>query len=248
MAMSPKLLRPRASGFNPKSIAGLFAWYDASDSASITLNGSNISQINDKSGNGRNLTQSTATLQPARLASGINGRAVIAPDGTDDRLLLSADIAAFKPRYVVGVFMPRSTNSGAYVKVGSDSNGFAIGQGNGTLDTATAIEAVGIHEVFAWRDSNITMTQDKAVVYSYQYETSIFRVSPYGTADLANANMNDPTNIQLGGYGTQPGGINVLRYTDGYIGEFLIYTTVPTDSGIRAIERYLGQKWGVTII
>lgn len=248
MAMSPRLLRPRASGFDPRSVASLFAWYDASDQSSVTLNGSNVSQLNDKSGNGRNLTQATASLQPAYVSNGINGRSVLGPDGTDDRLLLAADITAFNPRYVVGSFMPRSGNPGAYVKAGADTNGFAMGQGNGTFDSAGATEAIGLHEGIAWRDSNIAMTQNQAVVYSYQYDTSIFRVSPYGTADLANANMNSATNIQLGGYGTSPGGIGVVRYTDAYIGEVLIYTAVPTSVQISAIERYLGKKWGVTII
>jgi len=244
MPMNPRLLRPTASGFDPRTVASLFAWYDAADATSLTFNGSNVSQINDKSGNGRHLTQGTASTQPGYVSNGINGRGVIAPDGSDDRLLLAADITAFKPRYVVGAFMPKSTNPGAYVKVGADGNGFGIGQGGSapTFDTI-GIKAVGIHEVFAWRDSNITMTQDQAVVYSYRYETSIFRVSPLGTADLADANMNDATNIQLGGYGT-----GVPRHTDGYIGEVLIYTAVPSDANILAIERYLGRKWGVTII
>lgn len=246
MAMNPRLLRPKATaGFDPRTIAALFAWYDAADAASVTLNGANISQINDKSGNGRHLTQATALNQPAYLASGINGRRVIAPDGTDDRLLLAADIAGFKPRYVVGVFMPRSDNGGAFVKLGDNgTNGLGIGQGGSGFDGA-GNNALALHEAIAFRNSNIVMTANQAVVYSYQYETQVFRVSPYSTVDLPNANLNDATNIQLGGYGVSPG---VTRYTDAYIGEVLVYTTVPAAADILAIERYLGRKWGVTII
>lgn len=40
-------------------------WLDSADSSSITLNGSNVSTWADKSGNGRNATQSTAGIQPA---------------------------------------------------------------------------------------------------------------------------------------------------------------------------------------
>ena len=39
MAMSPRLLRPRASGFNPRSIPGLAVWLDASKASSVTLDG-----------------------------------------------------------------------------------------------------------------------------------------------------------------------------------------------------------------
>jgi len=40
----------------PSSIAGLFCWYDLQDSGTITLSGTDILQINDKSTNGYNLT------------------------------------------------------------------------------------------------------------------------------------------------------------------------------------------------
>jgi hypothetical protein len=74
MPMSPRLLRPRqAGGFNPKSISGLNLWIDFSDTSTITLDGNRlIQQINDKSGIGVNLTQSTASNRPS--LSTINGK------------------------------------------------------------------------------------------------------------------------------------------------------------------------------
>jgi hypothetical protein len=52
----PKLWRPNQ--------LALSLWLDAEDSASITLNGSTVSQWSDKSGNGRHATQGTAASQP----------------------------------------------------------------------------------------------------------------------------------------------------------------------------------------
>jgi hypothetical protein len=40
------------------------AWFDADDSNTITLSGPNVTQWNDKSGNGNNMTQSTPANQP----------------------------------------------------------------------------------------------------------------------------------------------------------------------------------------
>jgi hypothetical protein len=82
MAMSPRLLRPVASGFNPASISGLAAWYDGAASSTITLNGSTVSQWADRSGNGRNLVQATAALQPNYNATGLNGRGTLSTTGT----------------------------------------------------------------------------------------------------------------------------------------------------------------------
>lgn len=74
MAMNQKLLRPKASGFNPKSIAGLYAWYDAADSAAVTLNGTTVSEWRDKSGGGRHVSQGTALSQPTYTTAGQNGK------------------------------------------------------------------------------------------------------------------------------------------------------------------------------
>ena len=86
MGMNPRLLRPRASGFNPKNIAGLSLWLDASDSSTITLNGATaVSEWRDKSGNGYAVSQATANNQPA-LTGTIKGRACIEFDGVNDHL------------------------------------------------------------------------------------------------------------------------------------------------------------------
>ncbi len=44
-------------------------WLDAADTSTITLNGSTVSQWNDKSGNGRNAVQNTAINQPTYKSS-----------------------------------------------------------------------------------------------------------------------------------------------------------------------------------
>jgi hypothetical protein len=83
--MSPRLLRPRASGFNPKSISGLVAWFDADDVSTFTLSGTDVSEWRDKSGNGYAVSQSTGNNQPNRTGS-IGGRACIDFNGTSDCL------------------------------------------------------------------------------------------------------------------------------------------------------------------
>jgi hypothetical protein len=49
--------------------SALALWLDAEDTASITLNGSTVSQWDDKSGNNRHATQATAANQPEYVAS-----------------------------------------------------------------------------------------------------------------------------------------------------------------------------------
>ena len=76
-----------ATGFSgawtPAQLPSLALWLDADDASTITLNGSNVSQWDDKSGNGRNASQATASFQPTYLATGFNGKPTLQTDGSD---------------------------------------------------------------------------------------------------------------------------------------------------------------------
>lgn len=52
-------------GFSPSSIPDLALWLDAADTSSATESSNLVSQINDKSGNGDNVTQSTEANRPS---------------------------------------------------------------------------------------------------------------------------------------------------------------------------------------
>ena len=64
-------------------------WLDASDAGSVTI-ATGVSQINDKSGNGRHFTQGTGAAQPAYLSANKNGLNVLSFDGVDDTLMGAA--------------------------------------------------------------------------------------------------------------------------------------------------------------
>jgi len=59
-----------APAYNPADFGTLYHWRRGDD---VTLNGSDVSSWNDKSGNGRHAIQGTAALQPAFTASALNG-------------------------------------------------------------------------------------------------------------------------------------------------------------------------------
>jgi hypothetical protein len=83
MTLQPgKLILAATPTWNPTFIETAL-WLDAADASTVTLNGSTVSQWNDKSGNGRHLAQATATDQPAYISSGLNGKNVIRLDAGD---------------------------------------------------------------------------------------------------------------------------------------------------------------------
>ena len=72
------------SSFTPEDITTDW-WLDAKDSSTITESGGNVSQWNDKSGNGYNVTQGTAGFQP-KLSTLASGETAILFDGSDDNM------------------------------------------------------------------------------------------------------------------------------------------------------------------
>lgn len=79
------------SAWTPADLgASLALWLDADDASTITLNGSDVSQWDDKSGNGRNAVQATAANQPAYSATNINGKPALVFNGTSDRMSLTS--------------------------------------------------------------------------------------------------------------------------------------------------------------
>jgi len=82
---------PGFTTWSPSELgASLALWLDADDASTITLNGSAVSQWNDKSTNNRNAVQANATNQPIYTTSGLNNRPVITFDGFNDSLNISA--------------------------------------------------------------------------------------------------------------------------------------------------------------
>ena len=68
--------------WNPGMVSGLRAWYDASDTATVSATGGLIDSVTDKSGNGLTLTSSGST-RPTYTSAGLNGLNIFTYDGND---------------------------------------------------------------------------------------------------------------------------------------------------------------------
>jgi len=80
--------------FNPLSLSPAL-WLDAADIATITESSGSVSQWDDKSGNGRNVTQGTGISQPTTNSVKQNGLNVLSFDGSNDFLSSANDALNF---------------------------------------------------------------------------------------------------------------------------------------------------------
>lgn len=252
MPMSPRLLRPRASGFNPKSISGLKLWLDIANTSSLTFNGSTVSQVNDLSGNGFHATQGTANNQPTYQAAGFNSKPTLSFDTTDS-ITSSATIADYfltptsAPTFtlLMACYSPLAADTGQIV-FGSDSqangrvlfsNNFGGNAGNVLFDTVNATGG-RMNQVI----SQPTVAPHIMTIYRHG-ATMAFRVDGVTLVTKTNASGNFATTtakLQLGK--CDGGGGNSM-----YLSECIVYAAALSGSDLAKAERGLGKKWGVTV-
>ena len=243
-AMSPRLLRPLASGFNPKSISGLALWLDASAPGSLfqdtsaataaTANPNPVGYWKDLSGNGKNATQGTANNRPIISPAFRNGRTVLRFDGINS---LDADFLEFTATAVQTVFAV------CYVNTAAGSLNSLIGNSSGSPDIR--------------RDSNTTpSTRWRGLGAETNVDDftnpagSQFRVNGVSTSSVAEQTWHLATAIR----GTGTAQVNQIarslfsaRSFGGDIAEFVCYDRALTNSERDRVERALGKKWGLTI-
>ena len=275
MAMSPRLLRPRATGFNPKSISGLLAWYDASDSSTITV-GTGVSAWADKSGNGYTLRQSTANNQPVTGTRTIGGKNALDFDGTNDVLSLGLtppeyilDLATSRAITIFAVTGSDAPNSVSRLismqRTGKNANDSGLFLGRHTTGSGTVELAVG------GGDSSTNDQVDRNYLPGF-VDTStaagIYAASISAAGNTATIHKNGTNQSLTSRYGTMlPSGwlgfgtgnhmLDVgssrsaagvdAAYWNGVVGEVLIYTRAVSVVERTAATRYLGKKWGITV-
>jgi hypothetical protein len=86
----------RGEPWTPADLSDKALWLDAADAGTITLNGSTVSQWDDKSGNSRNFAQATGANQPAYPASPSTDRATSCRPAT--RWMLEPRASGSSPR------------------------------------------------------------------------------------------------------------------------------------------------------
>ena len=214
----------------------LALWLDADDASTITLNGSTVSQWDDKSGNSRNATQATAASQPTYSATGLNGKPVLQFDGTSD--FLSAGAVSLQNTglnvFVVGNYTDNNYLIGKYDSLSNQrewllSAGQSLVQENlnafnvNTNAVGTAVSGTNIVEgIFTngtqaqlWANGALLATAPQAV-------TSI----EAGTAPLL-----------IGKY--------QLIFSNSDVSEVVVSSSPITTIDRQRMEGYLAWKWGL---
>lgn len=251
---------------NPKSIPGLYAWFDAtqglysatSGGSLVTANGAAVARWEDMSGNGRHLVQSNASLQPKVLANGLAGKNVV--DFTSDMMVSNAANWGLGQNKVFVFYVLKwdSQPDNATLMRLSDSTAgnfrfFNYWDGstyqfyprfstNGFWQPSVATSTIGT----AWQSQYVLFPRASSFQTAlYKNNTQIAAV----TSSDNNINFASNRYFGLGAEITSGGVLDTTYpdYFDGKIAELCIYITPRsfTARDLADITTYFNTKWGI---
>jgi hypothetical protein len=245
MGMNGRLLRPRATGFTPRSISGLAAWWDASDAASITTVSGRVSQWNDKSGNGVHATQTTANNRPVNTSQTLNGRAVMTFDGSNDIMSFTGTARTDETQFVVVRNNMVASAVSTQQILGDASSGFGVtavikNDGSTNSDVFTHCGGFSLGTTSARYQFPANNPFGPAVVSAIRSSASggILRTDGVQRATCTTSNSYALARI---------GGVGSSLPLNGYIAEIVIYSRALSVADVQRVERYLGTKWGLPV-
>lgn len=236
MSMSPRLLRPRGTGFDPKSISGLLVWMDANDASTYTI-ATGVSEWRDKSGNGRTFSQSTGNNQPLVSATRQNGKTLFELDGSNDRLTATGNWLQIANCTLFAAF---KRNAGTFGGIIASSGNLDNSPGIIVDNSSPAIRGYGNFSIGAAGSATAFQVLSGTVTNG---ATVAFTNGTQSDSDAASGSLgSDQTITSIGTYRT-----TAANYFNGLLGEILAYNRVLTVTERRAVQSYLGKKWGVTV-
>lgn len=244
----PQLWRPSNLG------SELALWLDAEDTASITINGSNVSAWANKGTGTWSAVQSTASLQPTYSASSINGKPALTFDGVDDFLTGGNNrMPPSDEHNIFVVYKSAVTPAGAVyglVGAGSSQNNrefIALGSPSAPNNVywGLANTPVGNEDVRVAGAS--TISSGYAAFVHTQFGASGFFLRENGSLLGSQNTSADPT--QLGTANEfrigQRFGTTWTSTMLGDIAEVIGTTTVLSTANRQRLEGYLAWKWGL---
>ena len=239
--------------FYPTDIPGCSLWLDAADAGSMTFSPgtSNVTQWNDKSGNGYNASNSTYAA-PTYSATGFNTKypgllfngystmlvtpsilptPVLSANGTDTTIFV---VFNYTGRPVSGGFVLYGLGSQANLYVVRTPWNTGGDAGGAIIDTAGSNTRIIAQFGSANPAQLYSIFRSGASHYFYQFGSlTASNLSSTGTVGTTS----QPLNIG--------GGLADGQWFNSYISEFIIFNTALTTAQRQQVEQYLAWKWGL---
>ena len=237
------LYRPVTRAFQPVDISGCGLWLDGADKSSMTIGSGNITQWNDKSGNGYN-----ATVAPTKTAGTYSdaNNCVQFPQTTTGYVTSFPANPTSETMFVVATNSSPSANNNIIIggQYGARSLGFGY---SGSLVPDSSSACAYLNNERKWLATTLSGTYTSgstAIVTGYVTSPSTTAISFNGGTfytDATNPGFTAGTTTYLGVDTT-----TTAYYFVGLVKEIIFYNSVLTRAQTQIVEQYLAQKWNIS--
>jgi hypothetical protein len=256
-AITPNSGPVAVAAFVPTSISGCALWIDGADTSatSMTLSGSNVTQWNDKSGNGNNFTLGSTYIRQNSL----NGRPSVYFNGSN--YMSNGSLSVNSSNHTGFIIALADNITGTSIGYSANLAGIASfvtgsmsSEDSGAFSYRYYVNYGGLYSAFDIPSAGFRIYTQDITPYS---PTIICEQFQNGTAGLfLNGSVPGYLNTQP----TMPSGFantsgcllglqwmgSAQRYYQGYINEMIMFNSVLSISDRQKVEGYLAQKWGLT--
>ena len=222
--------------FLPTNISRCAMWLDPTDTSTVTLNGSNVSQLNDKSGLGYNMTQATSGNQPTYSTSLYGNRMLTFTQASSTRLSNSS-FPAFIGSGPASYFLVEYNMT---APSGNPSPfGYSAGPNFGLIMQYNPGFTGGL-QPFQSGISSFTSATPRLI---FLYKENVGSTNMIGFINGTSQTVSDITS------GTYSGTFSVGSGSNGFISgnicELIIFNRSLTTAERQQIEGYLAHRWGL---
>lgn len=236
--------------FDPKSISNLYAWYDASNSASITRSGfgaGTATQVNDLSANAYHLTTQTGATNFGYFSAVQNGLNCLRGNGVATGMYNMSVTALYGSSYTIMTASDCfSDNLGDLVATNGIVSGniLLMNQFSGHI-RAHNFEATGTASVDS--ATGVSVNTQRICGQRWTSGTNVLDVILKGAVDatLTQTGITGLAATKIG-LGSRLATGNGTANFNGNIYEVLIYSASLTTAQIQAIYNYFRNKWNIT--
>lgn len=219
--------------WEPSQLAGLALWLDADDASTITLNTLTVSQWNDKSGNNRNASQTTATSQPTNPID-LNNRRVIQFDGFNDFF----DVPEFTTSRTVFIVANKGSATAPQLSGAAPGSFLPTWNVNAekleyrSVSTQTVLAELGggPRGEYAFGCVQLDTANDEA------------KLNIFGGAVTTVSQPLNASDLQINTVGRDFAGAQ--QFTDGAVAEIITLSDLISTEDRQNVEGYLAWKWG----
>lgn len=223
----------------PTDIAGLQAWYDTTDDSYLTLDGTAITQMLDRSGNGNDTgVQGTASARPTRTDNQINGLQAAVFDDSDYLDLPSALYTLPEGDSTIFTVVNRAVD-GVVDRIISFgvSGSTRLTLGYASTEEALFVNNTSFTEVRADADTGVDN-----IITGFRSGTTQ-SISVNGGAATTDSNAVNGTGVNQGRIGVNPAADS--NFLNGIFAELLIFNRALTSTEIDNINTYLSNKYNI---